>query len=575
MRFTGIWVTLACAACAQAGREPAGWALVTSAHFRVYSDAGEENARALAGGLERLHAFFVRQIGLSPPAQREVRVICFASEQEYAQYRTRRGAGAYFVGAENRDYIVLPAPRRGELRFAAHEYAHVLMHSGGWRLPEWIAEGLSDVVSTVQLRDRSSMIGGDLPERSPVLRSETWFSLPELFAFRLDGSPGSEAKTGLFYAESWALADLLLLSPAYSSRFPEFLGKLSSGVPAEAALAAVYGTGLDGILRDLRARLTRNAPGVPLPAVTAGAEVSVEALSSTATRAMLADLRFATGETELAAAMYRDLLEERPSDPEIHAALGAIALQRGDSAAAAAEWKRAIDLGITDAALCYRYATLADVRNLPARGALERAIELRPDFDDARFKLALIENNSDHPEAAVAQLRAMKEVAPARAFAWWSALANALLELNRRAEAKSAAIQAQAHAATGEERDHATQLVWLAETELTVEIEGGKFHTVRVPVGGAARNPFIEPGDRAQRVEATLREVECAENGGIRLVVDTARGALTLGIPDPTRVEIRNAGGVAFEFTCGPQEGRRVLVEYAAASLVLRGLELR
>jgi hypothetical protein len=39
-------------------------------------------------------------------------------------------------------------------------------------------------------------------------------------------------------------------------------------------------------------------------------------------------------------------------------------------------------------------------------------------------------------------------------------------------------------------------------------------------------------------------------------------------------VEIRNAGGTAFEFICGPQEARRVLVEYAATK-VLRGLEFR
>jgi hypothetical protein len=96
-----------------------------------------------------------------------------------------------------------------------------------------------------------------------------------------------------------------------------------------------------------------------------------------------------------------------------------------------------------------------------------------------------------------------------------------------------------------------------------------------VPVGGSARNPFIEAGEGALRTEATLREVECAENGGIGLVVENAQGRLTLGIPDPSRVEIRNAGGVAFEFTCGPQQARRVLVEYAAKSMILRGLELR
>jgi hypothetical protein len=135
-------------------------------------------------------------------------------------------------------------------------------------------------------------------------------------------------------------------------------------------------------------------------------------------------------------------------------------------------------------------------------------------------------------------------------------------------------VEAHAYASTSDERERAVQLQWMADTELAVEIEGGKFRAVRVPAGTLARNPFIEPGDQPQRVEATLREVECGESG-IRVLVDSPAGALTLRVPDPSRVEIRNAGSVAFEFTCGMQEARKVLVEYAAASLVLRGLELR
>jgi len=68
--------------------------------------------------------------------------------------------------------------------------------------------------------------------------------------------------------------------------------------------------------------------------------------------------------------------------------------------------------------------------------------------------------------------------------------------------------------------------------------------------------------------------VEDPENG-IQLVLDTAQGPLTLDIPDPSRVQIRNAGSVAFEFVCGPQEPRKVLVEYAPAASILRGLEFR
>ena len=217
---------------------------------------------------------------------------------------------------------------------------------------------------------------------------------------------------------------------------------------------------------------------------------------------------------------------------------------------------------------------LADSRGLPVRNALERAVELRPDFDDARFKLSLLEQNAGNAEAAVLHLRAMRHVAPARAFAWWSALAGALLDLDRRAEARQAATEAHTLAASDAERARATQLAWLADTEMVVEIEGATFHTVRVPVSLASRNPFIEAGDRAQRTEASMREVQCLDDG-IRLVVQTPQGPLTLAVADPSRVQIRNAGSVAFEFVCGPQDPRTVLVEYAPATAIVRGLEFR
>src|SRR5437899_2794372 len=170
MRAARGCAILACLATAAAGaRDAPGWRRLTTPHFEIYSNADPAASRFLAVGLERLHAFFVRQFGAGRPAPREVRVIYFASSQEYGLYRARPGADAFFVGVDSRDYIVLPAMPRGELRVAAHEYAHVLIHSGGWTLPEWIAEGIGDVVSTLRIGERDTRMGGDLPDRIQTL----------------------------------------------------------------------------------------------------------------------------------------------------------------------------------------------------------------------------------------------------------------------------------------------------------------------------------------------------------------------------------------------------------------------
>src|SRR4051812_13302009 len=105
-----------------APREGLVWTHASTPHFEIYSNSDPDSARALAVSFEQLRSFFVRQVDLSPRAQRELRVICFATEQEYELYRLRAGTGAYFIGAESRDYIVMPSLPRGDLRSAAHEY---------------------------------------------------------------------------------------------------------------------------------------------------------------------------------------------------------------------------------------------------------------------------------------------------------------------------------------------------------------------------------------------------------------------------------------------------------------------
>ena len=504
-----------------------GWTLAPTPHFEVYSNAGSEEARALAAGFERLHLFFSRQFGVTPRGP--VRVICFATADEFAEYRTRPDTNAFFIGGTGGDYIVMPVGARGDLRIPAHEYAHLLLHSTGWNLPLWLGEGISEVASTVRIGERDSFIGGEARDRAQALRSGRWMPLPELFSRTGNQEPG-------FYAQSWALADLLMLSPKYAPAFPAFLATVAAGAPGERAIHSVYHATIEAVDADLRARIAHASHPVPLPGVAGlPAEIATREIDG---RALLEGLR------------------------------GTMAFNRGDTAAALALWKKAIDLGIEDAGLCYRYAVLAN-----DTAALERTLALDPGFDDARFKLALEEKNAGRAESAVLHLRAMREISAGRAFAYWIALSDALLDLGRRAESKDAAARAAQAASTDAERGRAAHLKWQADTELAVEFDGDQARTVRVPVDGPPRNPFIEPGDHARSVEAELEEVECGDVG-LKVKLQESGRPLTLTVPDPTRVQIRNAGSVAFELTCGPQQRRKVLVEYTAGG-VLRGLELR
>ena len=138
--------------------------------------------------------------------------ISFASSQEYSQYRPRPGADAFFVGAdEPRLHRAARHARAASLRVAAHEYAHVLIHSGGWTLPEWIAEGIGDVVSTVQIRERddaaSAAICRTAISSAPATAGGCLCRNSSPSPLKRPRPHARTART-MFYAQSWALADL-------------------------------------------------------------------------------------------------------------------------------------------------------------------------------------------------------------------------------------------------------------------------------------------------------------------------------------------------------------------------------
>ncbi len=327
------------------------WTRVRSSHFEVYSQAGADSARAALLWFERLRAFFERS-GVKLDDGTPVRVIGFASVREYDAYRLRPTADAYYIGTERRDTIVMPTLDIVEFPVAAHEYAHLVLHASGVQLAPWLSEGLAEYFSTVRISNRECQVGGSIAKYLRILQERRWLPLPQLLTMPEDSAVRqSRAGATLFYAESWALVDMLLESPRYRSRFAESIAELHSSAVDTRVIAS-----------DLRAWVNgpKTSP-VELPGVVlSGLKIESESLTAFQTRVLLAELLAASGELERAEAAYRELLRESPEDADLHAALGAIALRRGDKNGARREWKQALDEGVTDASLCYRYAELAD-----------------------------------------------------------------------------------------------------------------------------------------------------------------------------------------------------------------------
>ena len=539
------------------------WRLTRSQHFEIYTQTTDQRARAILMWFEQLRTFFGQQQDMP------VRIIVFASEREYQPYRLRSTADAYFVGTGSQNYIVMGSDDPVQFGLAAHEYAHLVLRNSGLQMPPWLKEGLAEFFATLRITGQATELGGPLPGRLRTLQGRMWMPLRDLLALSEEAKTRQDRSAAdLFYAQSWALTEMLLLSPKYAPGFQKIL--------------AFPNLDVEAVTRDLHQWIGQpRLPVVQLPEVVAeSGPVEVSDVPPLAARLLLAQLLLAADEFDRAEALFSALGQDEPDSAAVSVGLGLIKLHQGDSDGARRFWKHAIDQGIDDAKLCYHYAILADQANLPAgdiRPALERAVALEPDFDDAHYQLALLEKNAGHYEAAIREFHAMRNVAGTRAYAYWLAVADTFNEMGRRDEARSAARHAAEHATTVPERARADQETYFAETDPGVQFARDasghlQLVTTRMPHQQSDWNPFIEPGDDIHRVQGTLREIECGSVTTIR--VEAAGKLVALAIPDLQHVQMRHAPS---EFVCGPQSATPVTVDYArspndATDGIVRGM---
>ena len=320
--------------------------------------------------------------------------------------------------------------------------------------------------------------------------------LADLTAFSNASLQHAERGTAdLFYAESWALTGMLAFSPGYAAGFQHVIAAEGAGLAS-----------MDVLTHDLRVWVDSGASAaVHLPRVSPDS-IAVDTFDVTplASRLLLAHLLLTAGEFDRAETLFAAL----PDSADVSAALGSIALHKGDLTAARSAWKRALNQGVqgvTDAQLCYRYAILADeagMRPDDIRPALERAIALRPDFDDARYQLALLYKNAGLYEQALQQFQAMRVVPDNRAYVYSLALADTFNELGRRQEALVAAGHAAERASTATERAARPNRPTSLKPTLAFNCRDSSGHLTR-DRARAAPNGRMEPVHRARRRHPT------------------------------------------------------------------------
>jgi tetratricopeptide (TPR) repeat protein len=251
---------------------------------------------------------------------------------------------------------------------------------------------------------------------------------------------------------------------------------------------------------------------------------------------------------------------------EVAAARGEIELADKHPEKAREYFKRAIELGSTDAEMWFQFSTLDRASGAPeshSNESLQKVVELNPDFAEAHFLLGERLTDDGDFTRAIAHLQEAVRVRPRDSF-YWHALGFAQVKAGLQTDAIASARHAKATAITDPQESAADAMIQLAQQQRQL-IE--KRPPVTTPPSW--QNP---KGDT--RVEGVLTQVDCEADLARLHVADAAGKAITLSVLHPERVTLVNAPGLQHAFPCGPQK-LAVTVEYFGTTSEVTKIEFR
>jgi len=452
------------------------WVEVRSPHFIVVSNAGEKAARRTAIQFEQIRTVFLEV--LTKGTAREsptITVLALKNERslqslipEYWEGYHARPAGI-FSHRLGQFYIALnlSAPGANPNSTIYHEYFHALSTPYLPDLPAWLAEGLADFYAGTQIRGSEASVGLSDPASIEELKSAT--PLPFATLFQVDhASPfyNLGGKTLLFHAESWAVADYLIIADhgAHRQSLFDYISDLKRGAsPVDAARTEF------GDLARLQTRVFEYMRGWPLdhlwaavPASLQDSDLAVNTISEADANVYLGGFLAVHGQPHRAIPILEQAVADSPSSALAQRNL-AIALffsARREEALAVAT--RAIAIDPHDAitryirAYCSFHGTMLQP-NSELEDDLRTAIAANPDFAPPyAFLAAYLAGQATHIDQAYEYARRAVAIDPADSM-YQLTLAKVLGRMRRYSESHTAAVRARACASDASDQ-HAAGL---------------------------------------------------------------------------------------------------------------------
>lgn len=543
------------------------WTRLVTPDFELYTDAGEQKGEVALDYFEQVRSFFASASPVKPLNDNPVRIILFRNQQEFASFAPGAQVAAYFIGSDRRDFIVMADGSPDAYPMAIHEYMHLIVMHSGLHVPVWLNEGWSEVYSTLRPVRDGVAVGDLLPGRMKTLEQGKWLTLEELGAITPASAIYNERdRAGIFYAESWALAHMLFLSPEYKEGFGPLLIALHQGKTLPEALQQTYQRSPDTVFADLRTYFDRKkifGAVFKVSMAKSHAPAAVSSISADGAKLVQTDLLIALDKLPEAAAAIDALKTAQPGRTDIFESLGYLEMRKKNTAAARDHFEKAFLAGAADAKTCMLLGVLDQQLGQPpakALEALQRAVQLKPAYVDAQVQLGLAHVVLRQFPAALETLRGIRQIKPEFAPAVFSGLAYSALQTGDVEQARKYVVTARKWMRTPQEKSGVEQLAGFIEAR-----------------GTGPLAPRLN--EEIRQLRGTAVEIVCSPPGA-RLVVDSGGARSAFLIPPPAAVEFSSARGGSFQLGCGPQKPFAVSIEYAVlpsvtkdAAGILRRLE--
>lgn len=443
------------------------WTKFVSPHFTMYADTGESGAVETLRTFEEARDFFARNSASKQAPDVAVEIVAFKSRKQAAPYMVNTSSAAYYQRGYKCDYIVMQQLGRDYLPAAIHEYTHLFVEHAGLHLPLWLNEGIADVYSSLREKGGKLVVGEPPKARLNALRAMGPLDVHALIHATRDSPYYTKTlQMAQFYATSWELAHMLLLGSGYRPKFPQFLDQVSGGKPVEQAFADIYRKNLDDVNADLRNYLASNSITVSLFNERIEEDQLRPEIShppSLETDLVLADLLSTHPPTApQAEAQLTKLESELPTSPDIEESLAYLEWRLRHLPEARRHFEAAIAKGSKSAQLFYNYTSFLHEIGSPLGEIvplLERAIALKPDYADARFRLGMEAARDGQCAVTMEALSPLHNVTSDRAYPVFSAEAFCAWRLGNPAEGRRLAEIAKQFAKTPEQSQRAQDLL--------------------------------------------------------------------------------------------------------------------